>query len=94
MNFETKGQKKLREVKKEQVRLLAERTTLRVTELLSLTELAKREQAKLLAEKASILVAELLPLSESRIQDKSTQTDWPDCSYCGSSVNLPDYFCN
>jgi hypothetical protein len=89
MNFETKEQKKLREAKEEQVRLLAERTTLRVTELLSLTELAYREQARLLAEEASIKFAGLLSLSESISQDKSTQTDWPSCSYCSSSVNLP-----
>ena len=90
MNFETKGQKKLREAREEQVRLLAERTTLRVTELLSLTELANKEQARLLAEEASIRVAELLSLSEIKSQDKSTQTDWPSCSYCSSSVNLPE----
>ena len=90
MNFETKGQKKLREAREEQVRLQAERTTLRVTELLSLTELANKEQARLLAEEASIRVAELLSLSETKSQDKSTQTDWPSCPYCSSSVNLPE----
>jgi hypothetical protein len=91
MNLETKGQKKLREVKEEQVRLLADRTTLRVTELLSQIELANREQARLLAEEASIRVAELLSLSESERQDKSTQTDLPSCVYCNSSsVYLPE----
>jgi hypothetical protein len=90
MNFETKGQKKLRQAKEEQVRLLAERTTLRVTELLSLAELTKKEQARLIAEEASVRVAELLSLSESKSQDKSTQTDWSYCSYCGSSVSLPE----
>ncbi len=90
MNIETKGQKKLREVKEEQVRFLAERTTLRVAELLSLSELAKEKQARLLAEEAALRVAELLSLSELRSQNKSTQTDWPDCNYCSSSVYLPE----
>ena len=90
MSIETKGEKKLREVKEEQVRLLAERTTLRVAELLSLSEQNKRNQARQIAEEASLRVAELLSLSESRSQDKYTQTEWPDCSYSGSSVNLPE----
>ena len=90
MNIETKGEKKLRETKEEQVRLLAERTTLRVAELLSLSEQNRREQARQIAEEASLRVAELLSLSESKGQDKSTQTEWPDCSYSSSSVNLPE----
>ena len=90
MSIETKGEKKLRETKEEQVRLLAERTTLRVAELLSLSEQNRREQARQIAEEASLRVAELLSLSESRSQDKSTQTEWPDCSYSSSSVNLPE----
>jgi hypothetical protein len=64
MSLETKGEKKLRETKEEQVRLLAE--------------------------EASLRFAELLSLSESKSQDKSTQTEWLDCSCSGSSVNLPE----
>ncbi len=90
MSLETKGEKKLRETKEEQVRLLAERTTLRVTELLSLSEQNRRELARQIAEEASLRFAELLSLSESKSQDKSTQTEWLDCSYSGSSVNLPE----
>ena len=48
MNAETKGQRLLRITKEEQVRLLEERTTLRVTELLSLAELEKKEHCMLI----------------------------------------------
>ena len=90
MNAETKGQRLLRKTKEEQVRLLEERTTLRVTELLSLAELEKKEQARLIAEEACVRVAELLSLSETKGRDKSTQTDWPCYSSVSSSVNLPE----
>ena len=90
MNAETNGQILLRKTKEEQVRLLEERTTLRVTELLSLAELEKKEQARLIAEEACIRVAELLSLSETKGRDKSTQTDWPCYSSVSSSVNLPE----
>jgi hypothetical protein len=90
MNVETKGQRLLRETKEEQVRLLEERTDIRVTELLSLAELEKKEQARLIAEEACVRVAELLSLSETKGRDKSTQTDWPCYCSAGSSVSLPE----
>jgi hypothetical protein len=90
MNVETKGQRLLRETKEEQVRLLEDRTTLRVAELLSLAEIEKKEQARLIAEEACVRVAELLSLSETKGRDKSTQTDWPSYSSISSSVNLPE----
>jgi hypothetical protein len=89
MNAETKGQTLLRKTKEEQVRLLKERTTLRVTELLSLAEL-KKEQARLIAEETCVRVAELLSLSETKGRDKSTQTDWSCYTSVSSSVNLPE----
>ena len=90
MNAETKGQTLLRKTKEEQVRLLKERTTLRVTELLSLAELEKKEQARLIAEETCVRVAELLSLSETKGRDKSTQTDWSCYTSVSSSVNLPE----
>jgi len=90
MNAETKGQTLLRKTKEEQVRLLKERTTLRVTELLSLAELEKKEQARLIAEETCVRVAELLSLSEAKGRDKSTQTDWSCYTSVSSSVNLPE----
>jgi hypothetical protein len=90
MNAETKGQILLRKTKEEQVRLLKERTTLRVTELLSLAELEKKEQARLIAEETCVRVAELLSLSETKGRDKSTQTDWSCYTSVSSSVNLPE----